>query len=148
MVDSLVTFVLDDRRYALHMDAVVKVIRIVEISPLPRAPEIVVGVINIHGDVVPIIDARQRFGLPKREILLSDQLIIAYAGQRKVGLIVDEVEGVIEYAEQDIVAAKSILPDSEYVEGVLKLSDGLLLIHDLDQFLSLEEASSLEHALP
>lgn len=147
MNSSLVVFTLEDRHYALRLAAVERVIRIVEITPLPQAPEIVIGVVNVQGEIIPVVNVRQRFGLPQREISLSDQLIIAHISQRKVGLIADAVMDVIEYSEQDIAAAESILPDMEHVDGILKLPDGLVLIHDLDKFLSLEEEASLEQAL-
>ena len=147
MNSSLVVFTLEDQHYALRLAAVERVIRIVEITPLPQAPEIVIGVVNVQGEIIPVVNVRQRIGLPQREISLSDQLIIAHTSQRKVGLIADAVMDVIEYSEQDIAAAESILPGLEYVDGILKLPDGLLLIYDLDRFLSLEEETSLEQAL-
>lgn len=147
MDNQLVVFTLGEQRYALRLAAVDRVVRVVEISPLPQAPEIVAGVVNVQGRIVPIINVCRRFHLPEREITLTDQLIIAHTARRPVGLVVDAVIDVIESLEQGIVSAQSILPDMEYVEGVVKLQDGLVLIHDLDKFLSLEEETSLTQAM-
>lgn len=145
--NQFVVFALSDQHYALHLTAVDRVVRVVEINPLPQAPEIVTGVINIQGRVIPIINVRRRFRLPERPIALTDRIIIAHMVRRPVGLIVDAVTDITAHPEQSISSAESILPGLEYIEGVVKLQDGLILIHDLDKFLSLEEENSLAHAL-
>jgi purine-binding chemotaxis protein CheW len=90
---------------------------------------------------------RRRFRLPERDIALTDQLVIAHTRQRPVALVADAVDGIFEYTEPDIVGAETILPGLEYIDGVVKLGDGLILIHNLDRFLSLEEAASLDCAM-
>lgn len=147
MSNQLVVFALDEQRYALHLSAVERIVRVAEVTPLPKAPEIVLGVINVQGHLIPVADIRRRFRLPEREIDLSDHLIIAKTSKRTVALVVDEVTGVIESPEQKLIPAKEILPGTDYVEGVMKLEDGLILIHDLATFLSLEEENTLDLAL-
>ena len=143
----LISLTLGEQRYALSLAQVERVIRALDITPLPRAPEIVLGVINVRGKVIPVVNVRRRFQLPEREISLSDQIIISHTSRRQVALIVDEVNGVIELPEHSVINAGSILPHLEYVEGVVKLRDGMILIHDLDRFLSLEEETCLSDAL-
>ena len=143
----LVHFNLDDQKYALFLSAVVRIIRVVEITGLPKAPEIVLGVINMHGLIIPVFDIRKRFRLPQREMQLDDQLIIASTSKRTVALLVDSVNDVIEIPEEKIIAGEKILPGLEYVEGVVKTEDGMILIHDLEQFLSLQEEKALHEAL-
>ena len=137
-------FSLDEQPFALRLSAVERVIRAVEVTPLPGAPEIVLGVINVRGQIIPVFNTRKRFRLLEREIDLSDQLIIARARTRIVALIVDAVSGVYESLEQEMVEAESILPGIKQIAGVVKLRDGLILIHDLDTFLSLEEEKALD----
>ncbi|MFH0812577.1 MAG: chemotaxis protein CheW [Pseudomonadota bacterium] len=144
---ELVVFTLDEQRYALHLSAVERVVRAVEVTPLPKAPEIAIGVINVQGHIIPVLNIRKRFLLPEREIEVSDYFIIANTLTRTVALVVDEVSGVAKCSEEQLTAAKKILPGMEYVEGVLKLEDGMILIHDLDTFLSLEEEEALEDAI-
>lgn len=145
--EFLIIFTLDDQRYALPLPAADRVVRMVAITPLPKAPGIVLGVVNFQGRVIPVINVRRRFCLPEREIALTDQLLIAHTGRRHVALVVDAVLEVIAYAAQSLSATENIVPNVEYVTGVLKLADDLILIHDLDKFLSLEEEDSLDQAL-
>lgn len=145
--DSLFVFTLDGQRYALPLPAVDRVVRMVAITPLPNAPDIVLGVVNFQGRVIPVINMRRRFCLPEREIALTDQLVVAHTARRPVALVADAVLDVIACPAQSLIAAEEVLPDIEYVEGVVKLADGLILIHDLDKFLSLEEENFLAQAL-
>lgn len=119
----------------------------VEITPLPKAPEIVLGIVNFHGRIVPAINLRSRFSLPDRPVSLTDQLIIARTPRRAVALVVDAVEGVVECPDHQIVAAETIVPAAGHVAGVMKLSDGLVLIHDLARCLSLDEERQLDEAM-
>lgn len=144
--DHLFVFSLDRQRYALPLHAVDRVVRMVAITPLPKAPDIVLGVVNLQGRVIPVIDMRRRFSLPEKKIALTDQLVVAHTLRRPVALVADAVHDVIGSA-QGLIETENILPGLEYVEGVVKLTDGLILIHDLDRFLSLEEESSLDLAL-
>ena len=145
--NHLVSMTLEEQRYALPLSQVERVIRALEITPLPKAPEIVMGVINIRGKIIPVVNVRRRFHLPERRISLGDQIIITHTSRRQVALMVDEVNGVIEIPESSVIDSRTILPHMEYVEGVAKLKNGMLLIHNLDRFLSLEEESSLTKAL-
>jgi purine-binding chemotaxis protein CheW len=144
---QLVVFALEDQRYALHLSAVKRIVRAVEMTPLPKAPEIVIGVINIQGRIIPVFNIRRRFHLPEREIELSDQLIIANTARRTVALVVDTVDGVIERLSEEVTPADQVLPRIEYVEGIVKLENGLVLIHDLDKFLSIDEEAKLDEAV-
>jgi len=146
-LNQLVVFSLDEQRYALLLSNVERIVRVVEITSLPKAPEIVLGVINVRGEIIPVVNIRKRFRLPEREITLSDHLIIAKTSRRAVALLADRVGQVLEVLENKIISAKKILPAMDYVEGVVKLEDGLILIHDLEKFLSLEEEKALERAL-
>lgn len=142
-----IVFSLDEQMFAVRLAAIERVIRAVEVTPLPDAPKLVRGVINLLGEIIPVFDTRQRFGLAAREIDLSNQILIARARTRHVALVVDTVKGVHAGAQEDMIAAEKIRPISEHITGVVKLADGLMLIHDLDKFLSLEEEKALDAAL-
>jgi purine-binding chemotaxis protein CheW len=145
-MESFVVFYLDELRMALALPAVERVVRAVYFSPLPDAPQIVLGVVNVQGQVIPVVNMRKRFRLPDREIALTDRLVIAQTSRRPVALVVDSVAGVVEYPGP-LVGAGDILPGLEYVTGVAKFDDGLIFIHDLDRFLSLGEEEALDRAL-
>jgi purine-binding chemotaxis protein CheW len=143
----LVVFSLDDQRYALALARVQRAVRVVGITPLPKAPPIVLGIIDLGGVVIPVIDIRQRFNHPPRDVRLSDHLIVATTGKRTVALLVDETKGVIEASPESFAPAGEILPGLELVDGAMKLENGLILIHDLERLLSLEEETAIDRAL-
>lgn len=143
----LVIFILNEQQYALHLSSVDRIVRIVKITPLPKAPDIVYGVVNLKGKIIPVINIRKRFRLPEREIHLSDHLIIAKTSMRTVALLADEVSRVVETTASEVIESEKILAYMDYVEGVVKLEDGLILIHDLDRFLSIDEEKALGDAL-
>ena len=142
-----VVFVLGELRIALHLSGVERVIWAVAVTPLPEAPESVFGVINLEGRIMPVVDIRQRFGLSRGEPEPGDRFIIAHTVRRTVALWVDGVEGVVEPTAEEVTRAEEILPDMGYVDGVIELSDGVILIHNLDRFLSMEEERILEGAM-
>jgi purine-binding chemotaxis protein CheW len=146
-VQQVVVFTLDDQRYAVSSAVVERVVRMVEITPLPQAPEIVLGVINAQGWIIPVLDVRKRFRLPVRELELSTQMLIARTSNRRVALVVDSVADVVTLSAQNVVAAEMILAHLDYLSGVVKCPDGLILIHDLERFLSLEEEQALHAAI-
>lgn len=143
----LVLLTVDGQTYALPLAAVDRVLRMVEITPLPGAPEVVEGVINIQGEVVPIVSIRARLGLTRRAVGVSDSLVLAHARTRRLAIIAESVLGVVERPADAVVSTCDISQGIEHIEGVLKTSDGLVLIQDLDRFFSPEEEQSLDLAL-
>ena len=142
-----VAFTLDEGHYALDLSAVERIIQTVEVTLLPEAPDIVLGVINIHGKIIPVVNISRRFHLPEKDIEPTNRLIIAHTLKRTVALVVDVVLGVIETPEDRVVKADTVLPGMDYVQGVVKMEDGMILIHDLNKFLSLEEEKTLDTAI-
>ena len=144
---SYVVLCLDDMRVALPLQYIERTERPVHVTSLPAAPEIVLGVVNVRGRVIPVINMRQRFRLPHREIGLTDRLVIAHAGQRPVALVADAVSDIVERDDTDLAVADSIFPGLEFIDGIARFDDGLILIHDLGRFLSLEEEHALSQAM-
>lgn len=144
---QLVVFRLNDQRYALPLTVVDRVVRAAELTPLPQAPAIVLGAIDVAGKVLPVLNLRRRFRLPEYEINPAHQFLIAQTVKRTVVLVIDEAEGVIEVSGVDIVDAGEIAPGLDQISGAVKLSDGLVLIHDLEKFLSLDEERALDQAM-
>ena len=146
--NQYVVFTLDEQRYALHLSYVERVVRVVDITPLPKISKIFLGVVNVHGEIIPVFNLRNRLCLPVREINLSDRLVIAQASKRTIALLVNTVIGVIEPSAKDIVKVEKIMLGMEYAEGIVKLEDGvILLIHDLDKFISFEEENMLDYTM-
>jgi purine-binding chemotaxis protein CheW len=144
---QLVVFRLNDQRYALPLMAVERIVRAAELTPLPCAPAIVLGAIDVAGNVLPALNVRRRFRLPELHLTPTQQFLIAKSDRRSVVLVIDEALGVIEASNTDIVPADDIAPRLAHISGTVKLADGLVLIHDLESFLSLEEEDTLDQAL-
>jgi purine-binding chemotaxis protein CheW len=145
--DQIVVFALDEPRYALLLSAVERVVRAVEITPLPNAPAIIHGAINVQGKIIPVVNIRERLQLPVREVSCSDQFIIARTQRRNVALVADYVTDIRYIAAHEMENAGHSLPFVEYLHGVVKTEDNLILIYDLDTFLSLEEDRMLDNAI-
>ena len=144
---QLVIFRLDDLRCALPLAKVERAVRAVEITRLPGAPEVVLGVVNVQGRIVPVFNTRRRFALPERDVRLEDQMLLARTAVRTVALLVDTVEGLFQCEDTEATPADRVWSGIGHVVGVVKRSDGLILIHNLDTFLSADEHHAMEQAL-
>jgi purine-binding chemotaxis protein CheW len=140
-------FSLDGGRYALPLASVQRIVRAAEVTPLPSAPAIVLGALDVEGDVLPVFNIRRRLGLPERDIDPADQFVIARSAHRRVVLVIDAAYGVVDRLPSDTISAQHIVTGLEHIHGVMRLPDGLALIHDLDRFLSAEESRALDEAL-
>lgn len=147
MLHQLLAFTLGEQQYALPLATVQRVVRMVEVTRLPSAPEVVLGVIDLQGNIIPVMSMRKRFGMVEPEASLSDQLIVANAGARSVALVVNSVIGVVERTAEEVTETEKIVHGVQYVEGITKLKGGLLFIHDLDRFLSKKEDRQLDGLL-
>ena len=143
---SVLVFDLADKQFGLLTLPVLEIVRAVSIAALPRAPAIVEGVINYRGEIVPVLDMRSRFALPARALHPDQHFIIARANGRLVALRVDRVHELVS-VNREAVESAAVAPGAEYVAGVARLTDGLLVIHDLEAFLSLDEARVLDSAM-
>jgi purine-binding chemotaxis protein CheW len=143
---EILVFELDDERYGLALDSVREIVRAVAPSRVPGVPDVVEGVINYRGTLVPVFDLRARFGHGEKPLELSDHFIVATAGDTVVAVRVDRADWPVEVAEADIEALGS-LASSAHVSTVCKLPDGLVLVHDLKTFLSTSESVELRVAL-
>ena len=144
---SLVVFKIDEQEFAVGISAVERVVRAVEIAPLPDAPHGVRGVINFQGRILPVFDLRAHCGLPPRELRLSDHLLIARTRWRTVAFIVDSVVGVVSGNQVEITATAEILADVRLVSGIMKGNGGMVLVYDLERFLSIQDHETLRTVL-
>jgi purine-binding chemotaxis protein CheW len=107
----------------------------------------VLGVIDLQGNIIPVMSMRKRFGLPEPETSLNDQLIVADTATRSVALVVSSVTGVVERMAEEVTKTEEIVPGSQYVEGITRLDNGILFIHNLERFLSKKEEQQVEGLL-
>ncbi|MCK9259598.1 MAG: chemotaxis protein CheW [Azoarcus sp.] len=146
-MSSFLTFVVAKLAFGLPLECVQRAFAAVAPRPLPAAPDIVCGIINVQGDVLPVLNLRRLLGLPEREIEPGDRLLVVSSSRRKLVLIVDSVGDIITCENKDFVALERVIGGTRHVAGVVKTTDGMLLIHDLDGFLSPLEEQTLNAAL-
>jgi purine-binding chemotaxis protein CheW len=144
---EILLFALGDQRFGLWARDVRELVRAVAIVPLPRAPRIVEGVINLRGRIVPVLDLRSRFGLPPKELEPSDHFVVAAVGARLVAVRADRALDLIPVHLDRAQLAELEAAGARYVAGVARLPDGLALIHDLQTFLDVRETAALDDAL-
>lgn len=140
-------FLIETQRFAVLAERVDFVTRAVALTPLPNAPDLILGLVNIRGDVLPAASVRRRSGFMDRPLRATDYFIVAHTPRRSLVLIADAIVGLLPFHSEDFSPADEILPGLPHVAGVLKHPDGMILIHDLDRFLSLEEEEYLKSAL-
>jgi purine-binding chemotaxis protein CheW len=138
---QFVTFILMDEVYGINVMQVQEVLRITEIAPVPGAPPYVLGIINLRGNVVTVIDTRTRFGLPTKEVDDASRIIVIESEKQVVGILVDAVAEVVELRETEIDAAPNVGTEesSRYIQGVATQEESLLILVDLNKLLTDEE---------
>ncbi|SKA71676.1 chemotaxis protein CheW [Desulfobaculum bizertense] len=142
---QLVTFSIGEEEFGVDILKVQEIIRIMEITKVPKAPIFVEGVINLRGNVIPIIDLRKRFGLSAREHDKHTRIIVIEINKMVVGFVVDSVSEVLRIPASTVEPPPPVVSglESEYISGVGKLEDRLLILLDLDRLLSSEEQDVL-----
>jgi purine-binding chemotaxis protein CheW len=144
---ELIVFQLDEWRFALPLAAVHEVLHAVRVVPLPGAPALVLGVIDVRGKVVPVLDVRVRFGLVQRPAQVNDHFVLANAGARIVALCVDRALDLWSVDDRQMALASELAPGALLVRGVLQDAAGLVVVQELDTFLSASDEVSLGAAL-
>ena len=136
-----VTFHLDNEKYGIKVMQVQEVLRMTEIAPVPGAPHYVIGIINLRGSVVTVIDTRKRFGLLEAETDDETRIVIVEADNNVVGILVDSVAEVVDLKMSEIETAPNVGNDesSKYIQGVSSREDELLILVDVNKLLSDEE---------
>ena len=140
-----VTFKLENETYGVNVMQVQEVLRYTEIAPVPGAPDYVLGIINLRGNVVTVIDTRLKFGLMPAEITDNSRIIIIEAEKQVVGILVDSVAEVVYLKASEIDPAPSVGTEesARFIQGVSNRKDDLLILVDLNKLLSDNEWDEL-----
>ena len=136
-----VTFQLENETYGINVMQVQEVLRYTEIAPVPGAPEYVLGIINLRGNVVTVIDTRSRFGLPSGDVSENSRIVIIEAEKQVIGIMVDSVAEVVYLRSSEIDAAPAVGTEesAKFIQGVSNRDGQLLILVDLNKLLSDEE---------
>ena len=116
-------------------------------TALPLAPDVVLGAIDVEGQVLPVFNLRRRFQLPERAIDPADHFLIARTTRGAVVLVIDSAQGLLDCPATPMIDAQSVGRNLGHISGVIQLEDGLVLIQDLEHFLSSDEARTLDEAM-
>jgi purine-binding chemotaxis protein CheW len=145
---QLVVFQLGAELYGVDIARVHEIIRLQTITRVPRAPSFVEGVINLRGKVIPVVDLRRRFGLPLADHTRATRTVVVEIGDQVVGIIVDSVSEVLRVSTATIEPPSPVVAgiDSEYLQGIAKLPERLVILLDLDRVLAREERRAIEVA--
>lgn len=145
---QVVGFYIGEDEYAVNISKVREISAMVEIRKVPKSPPFVEGVINLRGGIVPVIDLRKRFDLAVNENRMSAKILIVELNRNQVGMIVDNVSEVMRFYQDEIEKTPPMFSssiDSQYIQGVAKLNDKLIILLDVEKLLSFEEQSVLKN---
>jgi purine-binding chemotaxis protein CheW len=144
----VVSFSLGSEEYGVDISQVQEIIRMVEITHVPRAPHFMEGVINLRGQLIPIIDLRTRFGMPRADQTKSTRIVVTEIGSKRVGIVVDAVSEVLNIPLEQVENAPEMIAGvgTEYIQGVGKVGERLIILLDLTMVISGEEKAELETA--
>ena len=142
-----VTFQLEEETYGINVMQVREVLRYTEIAPVPGAPDYVLGIINLRGNVVTVIDTRSRFGLMEGEIPDNTRIIVIESEHQVIGILVDSVAEVVYLRSSEIDTTPSVGTDesAKFIQGVSNRDGKLLILVDLNKLLTDEEWNEIEH---
>ncbi len=143
-MDKFAIFLLSSEEFGIELKRVVEILRRQKFTTLPRLPDFIVGVINLRGDVIPVVDMRRRFGLTPSP--LKERIIIVKADRENVGLLVDGVKEIITLQGDHIVTPPRMFKGlkAEYLSGIGKEGDRLIILLNIDTLLTAEEKILLE----
>jgi len=143
---QLVVFMLNEEEFACDINNVREVVKMLKVTPLPKSIDFVEGVINMRGEVIPVIDLRKRFGMDEAERNDANRIIIAEVEDQMFGLIVDSVSEVARIPNDQVQDAPNQVAGgrTELIAGVGKIDERMLIILDIDRILSTEEKVALE----
>lgn len=141
-----VTFRLAGETYGVNVMQVQEVLRYTEIAPVPGAPEYVLGIINLRGNVVTVIDTRNRFGLASGEITDNTRVVIIETDGHVIGILVDSVAEVVYLRQSEIETAPNVGNDesAKFIQGVCHKNNELLILIELNKLLTDTEWAELD----
>lgn len=145
--NTVLVFKIEDQLYCIRLSYVLKAIQSVAVKPLPKSPKIIIGVINYHGEIIPVLDTRSRFKKKPRPIIPSDQFLIINTGKRMYALPVDNVLGVHEIDALEPKKANEIDSNLGFVTHLLKYQNEIVFLVDCKKLISPRETSSLNKAM-
>ncbi len=146
---QLVSFTVGKEEYGVHIGEVQEIVRMPEITHLPQTQSFIKGVINLRGNIIPVIDMRERFKMESTVYNEMTRVIVVRISEKMVGMIVDTVSQVLEMSDADIEEAPDIISglSKEYIEGIGKINDSMIIVLKIDKLLSSDELMAVGQTL-
>lgn len=143
---QIVTFKINLEEYGLEILRVQEIVRLPHITRLPKAPIFIKGVINLRGNIIPILDLRVKFGLEPIKYSDTTRVIVVEIMDKKIGMIVDNVSQVVRVPKKSIAPAPPMVSgiSEKYLEGVIRLEDRLIILLNVDDILSNQEVIQID----
>ncbi len=143
---KVVSFKVGEEEYAIDIMKIDSVSEMLKVMKLPGMPAFIMGVTNLRGEVIPVINTRSKFGLEKKERNEKDRIVVVYIGDKKVGIVVDEVREVLTLHHEQVEEPPTTVGSmsAKYISAIAKLEDRMLIILDIDKILTTEEITKLD----
>lgn len=141
-VVQLVSFMLDDVEYGVDILSVHEILRFPEMTRLPNTPPFIKGVINLRGNVIPVVDMRIRFGFPEGDVTDLTRIIVVETGGKQVGILVDNVYQVVRLPVASIDPPSDLITgiSEDFISGIGRLRDRLIVLLNMTQIIFLENS--------
>jgi len=146
---QVVSFSVGEEDYGVNIETVKEVIKVKSVTRLPKTPSFVRGVINLRGDVIPIIDLREKLGLEQQDYTEMTRVIVVDIDEKSIGMAVDSVSNVINIAQDDIKPPPPLVSglSEDYLKGVGRVGDEIIILLNIDKILTTEEKIDLSTSL-
>ncbi len=146
---QIVSFSLADEIYGIEITRIREIILMGEITRIPQTPHYVKGLINLRSTVIPVVDLRARFGMPDGELTDESRIMVLHVGAKTVGIVVDAVSEVLRISHEQVAPPPPTVAGlgQEYLTGLVKLEQRLLILLDIDKILGEEATEVLETAM-
>jgi len=142
---KLLVFILDEHYYGIPLPSIIKILPSVEITPIPLSSDYILGVVNVHGDVIPALNIRKLLGLNQKAVSLFDYFVITEIYSKKIIFIVDSVQTITEYFTKELTSVDKFFSiKMDHVEGILKKNENLIFLLNIEKIISENDIQSLE----
>jgi purine-binding chemotaxis protein CheW len=147
-IPKLLVYSLDDQQYGIFLDSITQVIHAVEVTIIPKASQLIEGIVNVHGDLLPVINLRQYLGLANKPLALSDRFLVINISSVHLIVVVDAVIDIIDYVAGEEVSTDTMgIENPGYLQGVLKKENNLIFIIDVLKIFSKSDFQTIEEMM-
>ncbi len=146
-ITKFLLFTLGDKIFAFNVEDVYRVIELVEITPLPESPRKILGIINLHGEIIAIGDIKRKLNIKPEKFSLDNCIVIVRYKGKKLGFVIDKLIGYKEIAPEDFISGEEIMSELSDVKGIVKMDSDIILINNIENFMDDYEENWTQDAI-